>query len=82
MDDSFIASEIERLQKIHHKEIGLRAGSALRVAALEGALRQIEKGEGAFSMDQLTFASNVINAAKEAASTALRGSHATGAPAL
>jgi hypothetical protein len=42
-----------------------------RIEELEGALREIEKGEGPFSRDQLTHATNTIEAMKELASAAL-----------
>lgn len=42
-----------------------------RIAVLEAALREIEKGEGPFSRDPLTFATNCIESMKELARTAL-----------
>lgn len=54
----------------HRERYNAAALRALR-ARLGGALREIEKGEGAFSRDQLTFANNVIERSKEVARTAL-----------
>lgn len=48
-----------------------------RVAELEMALREIEKGAGPFSQDRLTHAINTIEAMKELAQAALRASEAT-----
>ena len=42
-----------------------------RIAKLEGALREIQKGEGAYSMDRLTHASNTIDSMKAIAAAAL-----------
>lgn len=42
-----------------------------RVAELEAALREIEKGAGRFSRDPLTFAQNVIEDMKALATAAL-----------
>jgi len=58
-DASDVADEADRLRA--------------RVARLEAALRQIQKGEGRFSRDQYEFACNVIEEAKETARAALAG---------
>ena len=56
-------------EAVAEEAVTLRA----RVARLEAALRQIQKGEGRFSRDQYEFACNVIEEAKETARAALAG---------
>lgn len=49
----------------------------LVVTVMRQALKQIAEGRGRFSLDQLEFANNVIEEAKECATNALDGSKAT-----
>jgi succinate dehydrogenase/fumarate reductase flavoprotein subunit len=80
----YIQYAIEQLDKNNH---GISAGRArdqyteirndnaalrARVAELEEALREIEKAEGAFSLDQLTHAGNVIENSQRIAAAALK----------
>lgn len=57
--------------KVEHDLWQIAAKERARCERLEWALREIEKGEGAFSRDQLTFANNVIERSKEVARTTL-----------
>jgi|GEM_PF-7034796 len=50
-----------------------RSPAKQRIAELEAALREIAKGEGAFSRDQLTHAENCIDNMKSIAQEALQG---------
>ena len=51
---------------------------AARCSKLEAALREIAKGEGAFSRDQLTHATNCVESMKDIASCALLADTPTG----
>jgi hypothetical protein len=52
--------------------IACRDGAA-EIDRLRAALTEISKGEGAFSRDQLTFATNCIDSMKQIALDALKG---------
>jgi len=52
---------------------GLIVDLKARIEVLEGSLREIAKGEGRFSRDPLTHATNTIEDMKAIAEAALRG---------
>lgn len=73
LERELAAETLKRQQADHERDCILEelAASEARERGLREALTKIAKGEGVFNRDQLTFANNVIDEAKETARAAL-----------